>query len=84
MTRYDYNASQVTNAQGLNWKYTHDKAGRPFSETDFDDRTIGYRHDAAGRLVSRTNSLGLTTHFALDELGQIVRRTTGAASSSNG
>ncbi|WP_338596361.1 RHS repeat-associated core domain-containing protein [Saccharopolyspora sp. SCSIO 74807] len=72
----------VTNEQGLVWRYDYDATGCLVSETDFNDRTLTYRHDAAGQLVERTNGAGETTTFNHNLLGDVVERRGGDTSAT--
>ncbi|MGW2740823.1 hypothetical protein [Streptomyces sp. NPDC001450] len=60
----------VTNAQGLEWQYHYDAAGRLTSETDFDGRTVTYEHDPLGRLIRRINAAGQSLTYERDVMGR--------------
>ncbi|MBK0867695.1 RHS repeat protein [Saccharopolyspora sp. HNM0986] len=66
--------TNVTNEQGLVWRYDYDVVGNLARETDFNGRVLTYRHNAAGQLVERTNGAGETTTFTRDLLGQVTER----------
>lgn len=44
--------TEVTNAQGLTWRYGYDSTGQLASETDFNGHTLAYAHDPASQGVA--------------------------------
>ncbi|WP_405789684.1 hypothetical protein [Streptomyces sp. NBC_01367] len=44
--------TEVTNAQGLTWRYGYDSTGQLASETDFSGHTLAYAHDPASQGVA--------------------------------
>jgi len=59
---------------GLPWRYTHDRAGRLVTETDYNGAVTRYQRDAAGQVTRRVNAAGQETLLSYDLLGNVAKR----------
>ncbi|MGW3322903.1 DUF6531 domain-containing protein [Streptomyces virginiae] len=66
--------TEVTNAQGLTWRYGYDPTGQLVSETDFNGHTLAYAYDPAGFLAARTDAAGRSTRYLYDSVGNLVEK----------